>query len=366
MTLLDFFRHLFARRAVAPAPVDPADESAPGREAIDGAVAPLYPGQEPRHWGTFIKWMLGGPDPLDGVSAYRADGPAPHWHYVSYGMSELYAKEWDDRERSGWGFEFTFRLAREADDEPPTWPVNLLQNLARYVFESGNAFGHGHYIPANGPIASDRATDLVALLFLRDAELPPIDTPHGRVEFLQVVGITSDEYETCRAWSSERFAEMLRQATPLLVTDLERKSILGVPELARQIAEGQARDGSSSEAVYVETLQWRQDGSGWVIEMGAVPFGDLRQSIPARLGHGRRLALFGSAQTVVMEPDEETSASGDGEVLTIRVSAESARELAQTAEPKRGRYQMQGTGIVFEVLMTSIRDEQGNVVREVG
>jgi hypothetical protein len=54
-------------------------------------------------------------------------------------MTDLYAKEPDDPAESGWGFEFTFRLARDpADTEPPIWAANLLQNLARYVFTSGN------------------------------------------------------------------------------------------------------------------------------------------------------------------------------------------------------------------------------------
>jgi len=39
---------------------------------------------------------------------------------------------------SGFGFELTFRLKREAGESaPPTWPAALLQALARYVFTSG-------------------------------------------------------------------------------------------------------------------------------------------------------------------------------------------------------------------------------------
>ena len=39
---------------------------------------------------------------------------------------------------SGYGFEITFRLKREVDETaPPTWPAELMQSLARYVFQSG-------------------------------------------------------------------------------------------------------------------------------------------------------------------------------------------------------------------------------------
>lgn len=40
---------------------------------------------------------------------------------------------------SGFGFELTFRLKRETGESaPPTWPAELMQGLARYVFQSGN------------------------------------------------------------------------------------------------------------------------------------------------------------------------------------------------------------------------------------
>lgn len=42
---------------------------------------------------------------------------------------------------SGFGFELTMRLKREAGETgPPTWPAELLQALARYVFQSGNLY----------------------------------------------------------------------------------------------------------------------------------------------------------------------------------------------------------------------------------
>ena len=36
---------------------------APGWDAIDSRLKEVYGSQEPRHWGTLIKAMLGGPDP---------------------------------------------------------------------------------------------------------------------------------------------------------------------------------------------------------------------------------------------------------------------------------------------------------------
>ncbi|WP_341729673.1 suppressor of fused domain protein, partial [Brooklawnia sp.] len=69
-----------------------------GWDAIDSVFDAAYPGQEPQHWGTLIRWSLGGPDPLDGVSAYRATQPVPHWHYVTFGYSDLYGRDAVGRE----------------------------------------------------------------------------------------------------------------------------------------------------------------------------------------------------------------------------------------------------------------------------
>src|SRR3954447_25848966 len=84
-----------------------------GWGGIDAALAKVYgPGEPPYHYGTLLSAALGGQDPLQGISVYQRERPVPHWHYATYGFSELYEKESDDPEYSGFGFELTFRLAR--------------------------------------------------------------------------------------------------------------------------------------------------------------------------------------------------------------------------------------------------------------
>ena len=58
-----------------------------------------------------------------------------------------------DDGQSGFGFELSFRLKRDAaDSAPPTWPAELMQNLARYVFHSGNH--HHHSFPLHQNLIS--------------------------------------------------------------------------------------------------------------------------------------------------------------------------------------------------------------------
>src|SRR5277367_4602912 len=68
----------------------------PGWAAIDAALWPIYGELEPYHVGTVIPYALGGPDPIHGISAYKNAGSSPHWHFVTYGFSELWAKESTD------------------------------------------------------------------------------------------------------------------------------------------------------------------------------------------------------------------------------------------------------------------------------
>lgn len=172
-----------------------------GFDAISDKMRQLYPDKGGLYYGTTIPYFLGGNDPLDGVEVFESERGIPHWHYVTYGFTELYDKESDDPTESGYGFELTFRLKKDNEDEPPAWPVSLLQNLARYVFSSGNVFGPGHHMNANGPIALETDTKLTALGFRTDPELIDMDTPNGHMTFLQVVGITEDEMNAMMCWN---------------------------------------------------------------------------------------------------------------------------------------------------------------------
>jgi hypothetical protein len=204
------------------------DAAAPGWDAIDARLREVYGEQEPLHWGSVIKYMLGGPDPLDGISAYECrDGGVSHLHFCSYGYSSLYYDEESAAgEFSRFGFEMTFRLATPLPPpEQPDWVLNLLNNLARYVFKSGRWFEPYHWIPANGPLRLDYPTELVGLAFVLDPALARIDTPHGPVEFVQAFGITAGEMERIKndPATFEQIIEGHRQSNPLLVTDLDRR-----------------------------------------------------------------------------------------------------------------------------------------------
>lgn len=207
------------------------EDDAVGWLAIDNQLSTIYGSTEPRHYGPLcgLHYAAGGSDPIDGTSIYDSNKQSFHRHIISYGMSELYYNEEKaDGEFSKWGFEFTLRLAPfKYDENDPLWAVQVMNNLARYVFSGGRWFEENQFIPAKGPIRLNTETEITGLITVLDPELGKIQTPHGELSFIQLVGITNNELHALMdnpsAASVEKLINTLKANNPLLITDLERK-----------------------------------------------------------------------------------------------------------------------------------------------
>ncbi|WP_295116515.1 suppressor of fused domain protein [uncultured Chitinophaga sp.] len=207
------------------------EDDAVGWFSIDAALEKVYGSEEPRHYPPLcgLHYMAGGTDPIDGASIYDSNAQDFHRHIVSYGMSELYYNE----EKAGgdfskWGFEFTCRLVPFAGDaNDPFWMLQVMNNLARYVISSGRWFEEHHFVPAGGPIRLNTDTAITGFVIALDPQLGKIDTPHGEVSFLQLVGITDKEVEQLKEAPTVEaiaaFIEEMKKTNPLLITDLTRK-----------------------------------------------------------------------------------------------------------------------------------------------
>jgi hypothetical protein len=352
---------------------DYEDDVAAGWAAIDTSLARLYGDQEAQHVGTILRHRLGGSDPLDGISVYRRTSPVPHWHYVTYGFSELYEKESDDLETSGYGFELTFRLkAVEGESTAPTWVFNLLQNLARYVFKTGNVFAPGDWMGANGPIALNTTTKLCSLGFVADLELPPVQTPNGRLAFVQAVGLTVEEERAAKRWQMGQLLHVLLPYMPLWITDLHRSSLLDIGEVAAQVKAGSERDGSSSGFLYTDVLAVTERrrllrppianivlGARQVEELGAL--------LALRIPFDRTFALSSRDWRLAFEPGPRCAWSIEDKVMTVKMDPASARVFAQAVQPWEGRYHLPGfPSVAWDVQPTLIRDANGDVVEKIG
>lgn len=168
-----------------------------GWNALTEAFLRRYPGQtSPWHLAPELPYVLGGEEPLDGVSAY--DG-GDYYHLVSYGFSELYAKESENRAQSGLGFELTLKLKKQ---DPATDQAELenmaavFQSLAQLCFEQEEGIEAYNYLytgQEEGLDAYGRSA-LCGFVTVPD-ELGSLGTPNGRVDLVQLVGVTQKELE---------------------------------------------------------------------------------------------------------------------------------------------------------------------------
>jgi hypothetical protein len=344
---------------------DSANDS-PGWDAIDDALRPIYGDREPLHFGTVLPAALGGPDPIHGISAYLNSAPAPHWHFVTYGFSELWQKDSDDLEVSGFGFELTFRLACAPNEErPPNWTFNFLQNLGRYVFKTGNPFGVGHTMPLNGPIELGSGTRIHAVTFALDPQLPPMDTRNGRVEFLQIVGLTMDELDTISSWNAQAFFGLRSRQDPLLITDLSRASWLKDAGFADEVRQRTELEGSSCGWLFL-VLECDLDADPVCVRIQSIAVARFRKRLLGRLPFGRELALHGKNASVHFEPAAQSRYRADEHELVIELSDADLRRFADSLHAHAGVYPVCGIpNLVVEVLRTEIKDSDGHVVEVV-
>ena len=353
--------------------MEPEDLEASGWEAIDKVLAPLYVGQEPKHYGTLVSYELGGPDPIRGISAYKRLEPVPHWHFITYGFTELFEKESEDKEVSGWGFELTTRIKTEPDaEEPPVWTLNFLQNLARYVFSTGNTFQSGDYMNANGPIATETDTLIRSVVFTHDPELSPIETPNGRVEFLQVVGITDDEEFAIRQWRTLKVLEVFKEHLPLFITDLDRASLLEKKDVLEKISAGASAEGSYTSHVFVDQLAWAERKSflrepGIDITLGARQVKEIIVLLKHRLPFGREFGLIGGEFEVTFLHGVENRYEIAGNSLRLEITPDTLTEIQAVLKPQEGIYSLSAfRGLVLQVRKTHIKDYSGKVVETIG
>ncbi len=332
-----------------------------GFDAIADKMKGLYPDQEGLYYGTIIPYALGGNDPLDGVEVWKGQCGVPCWHYVTYGFTELFEKESDDPEESGYGFELTFRLKCGGEEQPPVWPVNLLQNLARYVFSSGNGFGPGHHINCNGPIALDTETKLTALAFQVDPELGEMDTPNGHMAFLQAVAITEDEMEGLMCWDGKKFLTALEEQIPLCITDLARGSQMDVPAFHAAWENGVEQDGSSTGFFYTDELGAEYKDGRAFLRLGAGHDRILVRMLRARVGKGRTLYLQGEKAAVQFRLGAQAVTMEDA-VLHLTLTEQALAELCATLQPHAGIYPLDSFPLTVELVPTRITDQDGNVL----
>lgn len=198
-----------------------------GWDSITEACEKVYPTQKnPKHYGALIKWRFGGNDPLDGISIY--DG-GEYWHFVTYGLSELYDKETDDKDISGYGMEFTFKLKKdnyENEEAEIKCICGILQSIARITFTKGEIFNSYEYLYTGQTqgIDTKMKSNITGFITIPDKEISSIVTPNGKVDFVEFIGATNDELLALKNKNLD--VKTLYKKIGSDVTNYNRKSVI--------------------------------------------------------------------------------------------------------------------------------------------
>ena len=203
------------------------DVVAIGWDAITAEAERVYPNQEkPKHYGALIKWKFGGPDPLDGISIY--DG-GEYWHFITYGLTELYEKETDNKEYSGYGMEFTFKLKKdnyENEESEIKCICGILQQIAKITFTNGEIFKPYEYLYTGQTegIDSKKKSNITGFITIPDTNFKTINTENGKVIFVEYIGVTNAELLALK--NKELTVEELYSKLKTDVTDYNRESVI--------------------------------------------------------------------------------------------------------------------------------------------
>lgn len=223
----------------------------------------LYPQQKPaavyQSEVSMIKQQ--GTDPLEYIYVFKNDAEVPHWHYIGFGLSDFYGYsayclqeekkrskdpdymnkfstplpqlypplDPDSKCMSGYGFELTMRVKCESYDEPPAWPGQLMQQLARYVFATKNVINSGDHVNWNRALDNSES-HIRHMLMTDDIQLPPLMTELASVKFIQIVGVFLEELVAGREWTVNGILSLMRKhqetGGDLLITDMCREENL--------------------------------------------------------------------------------------------------------------------------------------------
>lgn len=198
-----------------------------GWDAITEECERIYPNQKnPKHYGTLIKWILGGNDPLDGISVYAG---GDYWHFVTYGLSEIYEKETNNKDISGYGMEFTFKLKKdkyENEEDEIKCICKILQSIARITFTKGEIFKVYEYLYTGQTqgIDTKKESNITGFITIPDTNFKTINTPNGKLDFVEFIGVTNDELLALK--NKEIDVETLYSKIGSDITDYNRKSVI--------------------------------------------------------------------------------------------------------------------------------------------
>ena len=144
---------------------------------------------------------------------------------------------------------------------------------------------------ANSPIALEEETELTAMGFGLDPVLGQIDTPNGKVKFLQVNALTHDEMMAMMCAQGDNFIEQTHKYLPLGICELSRASLMENADFVEAWERSVELEGSSTGFLYLDRMSLKQENDGIIISLPYSYIQLIGTMIGARLLKDRHLLL---------------------------------------------------------------------------
>ncbi len=155
-----------------------------------------------------------------GVFAYPPNEKRETWVYVTSGMSNPWGAE-EKMEFSGLGVEFLLETLEES-----SWGIAALQNLMAYnILLSVGRFGEREMLNYGDRVPLKIQPNISNMVFSEPKDFPiSIELQSGKVQLLQVLGITIEELAFAKLNGSHELVELIYSQQSSLVTSSIRQS----------------------------------------------------------------------------------------------------------------------------------------------
>ncbi|MEW5738266.1 MAG: suppressor of fused domain protein [Myxococcota bacterium] len=273
------------------------------------------------------------------VHSHAASSPRAHWRLLTEGL-------W------GLGFELSFRVVKERDEvSPPAWALATLERQIRRA-QAGGAPPDAHCVLVEAEaLVPGGESELGALAFARDPQVPAIRSPHAEVPVWQLVPLTHDEARLVREWSPSGLIEVLSVVDPLLIADAQRSSLLLSPRARQVIEQRVAREGSSLSSMQarVSSVIRTKDAATWRLSKDAVD--TLIALLKGRTAHQRSFTVRGAGAPLEVRPGDVPGLEPAQAGHVLKLSQSAARQLRAHLKGRPGRYGLDALpGFTVEVV----------------
>lgn len=250
----------------------------------------------------------------------------PHWHLLTEGLGLK-------------GFELSLRVQREKEDvAPPAWAIGLLSTLVSRASAGELSADTNQVMLLAQGVAPGTDSELSAVIFTPEPEQSIVEMPRETIPLLLAVPVTKDETRTVREWSPSGLVEVLARVDPLLITWLDRQSLLQSPRARALIEQRVDKEGSSLSMMTAATSEVAKAGDKvtWTLSADAVE--TLCSLLKGRIAHQRAFSVVcGDSHVDVVNGDPPT-AEVKGASMTLKLTLVAARQLRSLLKGRPGTY----------------------------